>query len=68
MNIRTSGTTAANSNSSRSHAVLQIILKTSSNVSNVSSASSRNNNPAVLRRPMKEVGKMSLIDLVGPEY
>jgi kinesin family protein 2/24 len=71
MSIRTSGTTAANSNSSRSHAVLQIILKTSSpisNTSNVSSASSRNhNNPAVPRRLMKEVGKMSLIDLAGSE-
>jgi kinesin family protein 2/24 len=73
MSIRTSGTTAANSNSSRSHAVLQIILKTSSPnsiSSNISSASSRNNNhnnPAVPRRLMKEVGKMSLIDLAGSE-
>jgi kinesin family protein 2/24 len=74
MSIRTSGTTAANSNSSRSHAVLQIILKTlspNSLSSNVSSASSRynnnHNNPAVPRRLMKEVGKMSLIDLAGSE-
>ncbi len=73
MSIRTSGTTAANSNSSRSHAVLQIILKTPSTnspYSNVSSSSSRNNNhnnPAVHRRFMKEVGKMSLIDLAGSE-
>jgi hypothetical protein len=73
MSIRTSGTTAANSNSSRSHAVLQIILKTSSPNStsaNISSASSRNNNhnnPAVVRRPMKDAGKMSLIDLAGSE-
>ncbi|CAF4793529.1 unnamed protein product [Rotaria sp. Silwood1] len=78
MSIRTSGTTAANSNSSRSHAVLQIILKTStpisihSNVSSSSStsSSSRNNNhnnPAVPRRVIKEVGKMSLIDLAGSE-
>ncbi|UJR38447.1 hypothetical protein I4U23_031115 [Adineta vaga] len=73
MSIRTSGTTAANSNSSRSHAVLQIILKTSSPLtaqSNVSTSSSRNNNhnnPAVPRRLMKEVGKMSLIDLAGSE-
>lgn len=78
MSIRTSGTTAANSNSSRSHAVLQIILKTStpisvhSNVSSStsSSSSSRNNNhnnPAVPRRLIKEVGKMSLIDLAGSE-
>ncbi|CAF1114960.1 unnamed protein product [Adineta steineri] len=76
MNIRTSGTTAANANSSRSHAILQIILKTSSPVSAntnapaSSSSSSRNNNhnnPAVLRRLMKEVGKMSLIDLAGSE-
>jgi kinesin family member 2/24 len=77
MSIRTSGTTAANSNSSRSHAVLQIILKTSSpigsqsNISTVPSSTSRtntnNNNPAVLRRLTKEVGKMSLIDLAGSE-
>ncbi len=75
MSIRTSGTTAANSNSSRSHAVLQIILKTSTPISinsNVTSApsSSRNNNhnnPAVPRRLTKEVGKMSLIDLAGSE-
>ncbi|CAF2598049.1 unnamed protein product [Rotaria sp. Silwood2] len=76
MSIRTSGTTAANSNSSRSHAVLQIILKSvapisnHSNVSSSSSSSSRynnHNNPAVPRRLMKEVGKMSLIDLAGSE-
>lgn len=74
MSIRTSGTTAANSNSSRSHAVLQIILKTVSPTSihsTVSSSSSsrnnNNNNPAVPRRYMKEVGKMSLIDLAGSE-
>lgn len=43
MSIRTSGTTASNWNSSRSHAVLQIILKTSTSMSihsNVSSSSS----------------------------
>ncbi|CAF3524728.1 unnamed protein product [Rotaria sp. Silwood1] len=75
MSIRTSGTTAANSNSSRSHAVLQIILKTSSNStsSNVSSSSSRNNNnnnnnPAIPRRLMKEIGKISLIDLAGSKH
>jgi kinesin family protein 2/24 len=71
MSIRTSGTTAANANSSRSHAVLQIILKTSSPNSaptNVSSSRNNNhNNPAVPRRLMKEVGKMSLIDLAGSE-
>ncbi|CAF0973884.1 unnamed protein product [Rotaria sordida] len=77
MSIRTSGTTAANSNSSRSHAVLQIILKSTvpisshSNVSSSSSSSSsrynNHNNPAVPRRLMKEVGKMSLIDLAGSE-
>jgi kinesin family protein 2/24 len=75
MSIRTSGTTAANSNSSRSHAVLQIILKTStpisihSNVSSSSSSSRNNNhnNPAAPRRLIKEVGKMSLIDLAGSE-
>lgn len=75
MSIRTSGTTAANSNSSRSHAVLQIIFKTSSplthsNLSSSSSSSSsrqNNNNPAVPRRLTKEVGKMSLIDLAGSE-
>jgi kinesin family protein 2/24 len=75
MSIRTSGTTAANSNSSRSHAILQIILKTStpmaihSNVSSTASASRNNNhnNPAVPRRLVKEVGKMSLIDLAGSE-
>jgi kinesin family protein 2/24 len=74
MSIRTSGTTAANSNSSRSHAVLQIILKTSTPISvhsNVSSSSSsrnnNHNNPAAPRRLVKEVGKMSLIDLAGSE-
>ncbi|CAF1586313.1 unnamed protein product [Rotaria magnacalcarata] len=78
MSIRTSGTTAANSNSSRSHAVLQIILKSSTPISihsNVSSSSARynnnnnnnHNNPAVPRRLMKEIGKMSLIDLAGSE-
>jgi kinesin family protein 2/24 len=71
MSIRTSGTTAANSNSSRSHAVLQIILKTAApNSAPTSVSSSRNNNhnnPAVPRRLMKEVGKMSLIDLAGSE-
>ncbi len=73
MSIRTSGTTAANSNSSRSHAILQIILKTSSpnsmpsNVSSASSSRNNHNNPAVPRRLMKEVGKMSLIDLAGSE-
>ncbi|CAF1288582.1 unnamed protein product [Rotaria sordida] len=75
MSIRTSGTTAANSNSSRSHAVLQIILKTStpisihSNISSLSSSSRNNNhnNPAVPRRIVKEIGKMSLIDLAGSE-
>jgi hypothetical protein len=62
MSIRTSGTTAVNLNYFRSHAVLQIILKTSSpnsiptNVSS-SSRSNNNNNPAVPRRLMKEVGK-----------
>ena len=73
MKIRTSGTTSANSNSSRSHAVLQIILKTPTPISshsNLSSSTSRynnNNNPAVSRRLMKEIGKMSLIDLAGSE-
>jgi kinesin family protein 2/24 len=73
MTIRTSGITAANSNSSRSHAILQIILKTSSPVSATSNAPpSRNNNnnhnnPAVPRRLMIEVCKMSLIDLAGSE-
>jgi hypothetical protein len=71
MSIRTSGTTAANSNSSRSHAVLQIILKTLSPNSIPTNASSsrhnNHNNPAVPRRLMKEVGKMSLIDLAGSE-
>ncbi|CAF2509702.1 unnamed protein product [Rotaria sp. Silwood2] len=73
MSIRRSGTTAANSNSSRSHAVLQVILKSvvpASTHSNVLSSSRYNNNsinPAVPRRLMKEGGKMSLIDLVCSE-
>ncbi|CAF1416977.1 unnamed protein product, partial [Adineta ricciae] len=70
MSIRTSDITAANSNSFRSHAVLQTVLKTSSPLtgqSNLSTLSSRYNNPAVPRRVMKEVGKMSLIDLAGSE-
>ncbi|CAF2040444.1 unnamed protein product [Rotaria magnacalcarata] len=77
MSIRASGTTAANSNSSRSHAVLKIILKTSTPISVhsiVSSSSSsrynnnnNNNDPAIPRRLMKEIGKMSLIDLAGSE-
>jgi kinesin family protein 2/24 len=73
MSIRTSATTAANSNYSRSHVLLQIILKTSSpnsistNVSSPSSRYNNNNNPAVPRRLMKEVGKMSFIDLAGSE-
>ena len=73
MSIRTSSTTAANSNSSRSHDVLQIILKTlstNSTSANVSSASSRNNNrnnPSVVHHGIKEVGKMSLVDLAGFE-
>ncbi len=61
MSIRTSGTVAANAKSSRSHAILQIILKTSSTITLTSTArpSRNNNNPAVPRRLMKEVGKMS---------
>jgi hypothetical protein len=53
--------------------VLQIMIKTSSpnsllaNVSSISSRDNNHNNPAAVRRPMKEVEKISLIDLAGSE-
>ncbi|CAF0727101.1 unnamed protein product [Didymodactylos carnosus] len=60
MNIRTSGQTAANFNSSRSHAVLQIILKASQPTTSMTKNGQ-------CKRYIKEIGKMSLIDLAGSE-
>ncbi|CAF1070137.1 unnamed protein product [Didymodactylos carnosus] len=60
MNIRTSGQTAANINSSRSHAVLQIILKASQPTTSITKNGQ-------CKRYIKEIGKMSLIDLAGSE-
>ena len=72
MSARTSGTTSANSNSSRSHAVLQLILKTPVAMTlqpkvRSSSISSRQKQTFAARPVNREVGKMSLIDLAGSE-
>lgn len=72
MNSRVSGTTSANSNSSRSHAVLQLILKTTNTTNpqpkvRTPSGSSRSKQTFAIRAPTREVGKMSLIDLAGSE-